>query len=204
MQYSLAVPDPEEPKTAAVTSRAAVVATLALAGAVLVMALVLQCSGDDAPAGGPVSEGMVAPDFELVSLDGERVALSDFAGRPVMINFWASWCPPCRDEFPVLAEARAEHLDAGFEILGVTRNDGEEYSRRFVEDSGAAWPMLPDTDSVAWRAYGAIGLPTSYFVDAEGIVQRFHIGPLNYDQLANHLAAIGLGAQVGEGGGDTT
>ena len=186
------MPRDAEP-TAALTSRTAVIATLLLAGAIIVMVIVVQGwpDGNDG-ASGPVVEGVDAPDFTLANLEGEAVSLSDYAGRPVLINFWASWCPPCREEFPVLAGAREAHADSGFEVLGVTHNDGVEQSRQFVTDSAAEWPILPDTDDVAWGAYGGVGLPTSYFVDADGVVQRVHIGPVTEEQMANQLAAIGV------------
>ena len=191
---------PQQEPTAALTSRNAVVASLLLFGAILLAVVVLQgCAGDEADdtaaeaaQAGPVLEGMAAPDFTLTSLEGESVSLCVFAGQPVLIIFWASWCPPCGDVFPVLAEARVNHGDAGFEILGVTHNDLDEQSRKFVSESGAEWPMLPDGDDAAWDRYGPVGLPTSYFVDGAGVVQRVHIGPVTDEQLANHLAAIGL------------
>lgn len=189
------MPEDEQPKTAAVTSRSAVIATLLLAVAVVVVAIVMQGFGsDETPTTKPVTEGTAAPDFELSTLAGDAMALSDYSGRPVMINFWASWRPPCREEFPVLADARAAHAGEGFEILGVIRHDSDELSGRFVAESAAEWPMLPDHDSVAWGAYHPPGLPTSYFIDADGVVQRVHIGPVSETQIANHLAAIGLPA----------
>lgn len=187
----------EKPRTAAITSRSAVVATLLLAGAVIVMALVLQgCSEAD---DGPIVAGSSAPGFTLTSLEGQQVSLSDYEGRPVLVNFWASWCPPCRDEFPELAKAREAHLDSGFEILGVTRNDAAEKSREFAEASGAEWPILPDPDDAAWEAFSPVGVPTSYFIDPDGVVQRVHIGPLSGEQLGDHLAAIGVPAEAGAG-----
>jgi len=191
------VPRDDEP-TAALTSRTAVIATLLLAGAIILMVIVVQGwdDGGDATASGPVVEGSIARDFTLTSLDGQPVSLSDYAGHPVLINFWASWCPPCREEFPVLADARTAYADSGFEVLGVTHNDGPVESRRFVEDSGAEWPMLPDSEDAVWATYGGVGLPTSYFVDADGVVQRVHIGPVTNEQLTDHLAAIGLPAET--------
>jgi len=205
-EYSRGMPSDNEP-TAALTSRTAIAAALLLVGAIIVMAIVLQgCDGGDdsktatSTAGEPgyVTTGTVAPDFTLTSLEGETVSLSDYTGRPVLINFWASWCPPCREEFPELASAREAHADSGFEILGVTSNDSEDGARRFVADAKAEWPMLPDTGGATWAAYGGVGLPTSFFIDAEGIVQRVHIGPLNEEQLADQLSAIGVPGEATE------
>lgn len=191
---------PENEPTAALTSRTAVVAALLLFVAMLVAVFVLQGCASDEPDGsstggapsGPVREGMVAPAFTLTSLDGETVSLSDYAGRPVLVNFWASWCPPCRDEFPALVRAYADHREDGLEILGVTYNDQAEQARAFAEESGAEWPILSDPDHEAWDAFSPVGPPTSYFVDADGIVQRVHIGAVDEEQLASHLTAIGL------------
>lgn len=207
-RYSHGVTDDPSPGTSPI-SRSAVLATVGLAVAVLAMAVLWQAStpgeetGADpsapeaaaAPAveTGIVRAGVAAPDFTLTSLEGETISLDDYAGRPVVVNFWASWCPPCREEFPVLAAAREAHAGSGLEILGITRNDGAEYSRAFAEDSGAAWPILPDPDGSAWEAYDGVGLPTSFFIDGDGIVQRVHIGPVDEAQLADHLAAIGVG-----------
>lgn len=197
--------EPADPRpNAALTSPAAVVAALALVAAVVVAVVVLQLGTDADPGSspgepsahagshGPVREGDTAPDFTLASLDGEAISLSDYAGRPVLINMWASWCPPCREEFPELVTAYQAHRDDGLEILGVTHDDLPEQSGKFVADAGAGWPILPDPDDAVWDAYGPIGPPTSYFVDGDGIVRRVHIGSMDAEQLASHLAAIGL------------
>jgi peroxiredoxin len=134
--------------------------------------------------------GWTVPDVRLPTLDGDSVALSDFRGRPIVVNFWASWCPPCREEFPVLEAARDRHLEDGLEILGITHNDGPTYSQAFVSERGAAWPMLVDADDRARNAFGAMGLPTSYFVDAHGVVRQVHFGPLDERTLEAELASI--------------
>jgi len=201
--------------TGAVTSRAAVIATLLLFAAIVAMVLMVTLwdadeRGSAAPVGsddpetaqpvsappitlGTVRIGSTAPDFTLISLSGETVSLSDYAGRPVMINFWASWCPPCRAELPLLAAAHDRYQDQGFEILGVTVNDSAYGAQDFVDRIGATWPILLDDDGLAWTAYGGVGLPTSFFVDAAGLVQDARIGPVNEAQLSAHLASIGIG-----------
>jgi peroxiredoxin len=135
---------------------------------------------------------MTVPDITLPTLAGRTLALSDFRGGPVLVNFWASWCPPCREEFPVLAAARERHRAAGFEVVGISHNDGQSYARGYVAEVGASWPMLVDEDDEAWRAFGAVGLPSSYLIDADGVLQRIHFGPLDEAQLEDHLAAVGL------------
>jgi cytochrome c biogenesis protein CcmG/thiol:disulfide interchange protein DsbE len=166
------------------------------AGLLLSLTLTSGCLGDEpasdaaAREAGPVKAGMTAPGFALDSLEGARVSLSDYRGRPVLVNFWASWCPPCREEFPVLATVRQAHEASGFEILGISHRDGERYAREFVEESGAGWPMLVDPDDATWQAYGAIGLPSSYLIDARGVVRQVYFGPLDEARLTGHLSAI--------------
>lgn len=147
--------------------------------------------GDDSLAvgGHPLSD-QAAPEIDLVSLDGERVTLSSLRGRPVLINFWATWCPPCRAEFPLMVEAYAEHAGDGLEILGILHDDAAEGARAFAADQNATWPVLLDPDDVAWSDYLGIGLPTSFYVDADGIVRAFSVGPFTETGLAAQLATI--------------
>lgn len=146
--------------------------------------------GDPTVVGGHPLAGKTAPEIDLVSLDGERVTLSSLRGRPVLINFWATWCPPCREEFPLMVQAYADHADDGLEILGILHDDAAEGAGAFVADQGAAWPVLLDPDDTAWSDYLGVGLPTSFFVDADGIVQAFSLGPFNEAGLAAQLATV--------------
>ena len=131
-----------------------------------------------------------APDIDLLTLDGERVALSDLRGQPVLINFWATWCPPCREEFPLMVDAYAEHADAGLEILGILHYDTADGARQFAAEMGADWPILEDPESIAYADYIVPGLPTSYFVDSEGIVRAFSLGGFTEAGLASQLETI--------------
>jgi cytochrome c biogenesis protein CcmG, thiol:disulfide interchange protein DsbE len=134
--------------------------------------------------------GKPAPEIDLEGLEGERVRLSDYRGRPVIVNFWATWCIPCREEFPLLAKARAEHEEAGLEILGVVHDDTADGARAFVTDLRAEWPMPFDADDVAWNDYGGVGVPMTYFVDPEGVIRAVSFGPLTEAGLAQQLATI--------------
>ena len=148
--------------------------------------------GDEDPlaVGGHPLAGKTAPEIDLVSLDGERVTLSSLRGRPVLINFWATWCPPCRAEFPLMVEAYADHADDGLQILGILHDDAAEGARAFAADQDATWPMLLDPEDEAWKDYLGVGLPTSFYVDANGIVRAFSVGPFSEAGLAAQLATI--------------
>jgi cytochrome c biogenesis protein CcmG/thiol:disulfide interchange protein DsbE len=166
-----------------------------LALIVLLFVLFVPLGGSDPEAdsvtvGGHPLAGKAAPEIALETLDGDPVTLSELRGRPVLINFWATWCPPCREEFPLMVAAYEEHADDGLEILGVMHQDSVDGARAFAEDMGAEWPILIDPDDVAWEAYTGVGLPTSFFIDAEGVVQAFSLGGFTEDGLAAQLETI--------------
>lgn len=119
---------------------------------------------------GVADVGEEAPDFELETLDGETVRLSDLRGRPVVLNFWASWCNPCRKEFPLLKAALKDHASDDLVIVGVTFRDIASDSRDFVEEMNATWPQAIDDDSAAALAYGVRSPPTTFFIDADGVI----------------------------------
>jgi cytochrome c biogenesis protein CcmG/thiol:disulfide interchange protein DsbE len=140
--------------------------------------------------GGSPLYGKPAPPIDLPTIDGQRVRLSDLAGRPVLVNFWASWCIPCRDEFPQLVDAYARHRADGLEILGIVHDDSLDGARAFAAGYGATWPLLDDAQDAAWEDYLGIGVPQSYFIDRDGVVRAFSLGPFTADGLAAQLATI--------------
>lgn len=133
-----------------------------------------------------------APSFELQDLAGERVSLSGLKGRPVVVNFWATWCGPCRTEMPVLEEHFAEN-GGDLVILGVNVGEPADKVGEYVEELGLTFPILLDTESEVYSLYRVRGMPTTFFVDAEGIVRYQHIGSLSETQLVNYLEKIGAG-----------
>jgi peroxiredoxin len=110
--------------------------------------------------------GKTAPDFELQTLDGKTVRLSDYRGRPVLVNFWASWCTPCREEFPFLQQLVNRHDD--LVVLGVTEDTIASEAQAFVRRKHATWPMLEDTGGQVAREYGVKPIPQTMFVDRDG------------------------------------
>ena len=162
---------------------------------VAVSLLLLQQPGDgeaddSVVLGGHPLLGEAAPEIDLLTLDAEPVTLSSLRGRPVLVNFWATWCHPCREEFPLMVEAYAEHADDGLEILGILHDDAAEGARAFAADQAAGWPMLLDPDDVAWNDYRGVAMPTSFFIDGEGIVRAFSLGAFTETGLAAQLATI--------------
>lgn len=123
-------------------------------------------------------EGHLAPDFTLKTLEGGTVRLSDFRGKKaVLINFWATWCPPCRLEMPAMEQIYTEYKDKGFEILAVNiEADVWQEITDFVKELRLTFPILLDPDMKITRKYRIIGLPVSVLIDRQGIVRAKEIG----------------------------
>lgn len=131
-----------------------------------------------------------AADFSLLDLDGNVVSLHDFAGQPVVINFWATWCAPCRIEMPELQNAYDTYQDQDLVILAVNAQEEEQHVREFFAELGLTFPALLDSDGQVGGAYGAFGLPSTYFVNRSGEVTAVHRGILSEDQIEVYLAQI--------------
>ncbi|MGQ0679102.1 MAG: TlpA disulfide reductase family protein [Actinomycetota bacterium] len=121
-----------------------------------------------APSGGLVGSPM--PEFSLPLLgENKDLTRTDLAGRPVVVNFWASWCIPCREEAAVLEAAWKKYADRGVMVLGVNVQDSQADARAFVEEFQLTYPTVRDTDLTLWTKLGVQGLPETFFVDREGV-----------------------------------
>jgi len=141
-------------------------------------------------AGTGIANGVKAPEFELKTLDGKMVKLSDYKGKAVMINFWASWCGPCRAEMPTLQAVYKEFEAEGFVILAVNLNEPDLAVKSFQEKYGLTFPILMDKGDRVSKLYDIVPLPTSYFVDKNGVVQGKWTGEIKKEQLRTFVKKL--------------
>jgi len=139
----------------------------------------------------PPTVGSPAPDFELHTGDGQSIKIANLKGRAVVINFWATWCGPCREEMP-LFQKYAQEQENRLTFLGVNEQEGLEQVGQFTRDLGIQFPILFDLDgSVAGRYY-VRSFPATFFVDSDGVLRAQHLGQMNEDLLVQYLATIGI------------
>jgi peroxiredoxin len=129
--------------------------------------------------------------FELKDLDGDTHELYALRGRPVVVNFWATWCTPCRVEMPELQAVYEQHIDEGLAILAVNFDEpAETVSRFFQDEMGLKFTPLLDIDGLVAERYGVYNFPSTFFISKEGIVQSIHRGPMVRQQIEDHLSRI--------------
>jgi thiol-disulfide isomerase/thioredoxin len=160
-------------------------AVLALGGIILLGAAV-SC----APAAPVARLGGPAPAFALPGLDGRTVRLADFQGRPVVINFWATWCVPCREEMPLLQEAYERYRERGLVVIAVDIEEPEAVMRRWVEQGGFTLTFVRDPDGSEVKRYNVTSAPTTYFVGPDGVIRDLKLGALSRAELDSKLAAL--------------
>ncbi len=132
--------------------------------------------------------GRPAPAVQLSSLDGSSNSLASYRGRPVIVNFWATWCEPCKEEMPLLQTSTSSHPD--LVVLGIDNVEAPSKVRPFVDQLGVRFPILLDEDGSVLEHYQVLGLPTSFFVDRSGTLRSIYRGALTEDVLRDSLAAI--------------
>lgn len=135
--------------------------------------------------------GYTAPDFELQNLAGETIRLSDLRGKPVLINFWATWCGPCRLEMPDIQKIYRIY-QGDFLVLAVNADEQERIVAKFAKDIGITFEVLLDPGANVQSVYQLRGYPTSFLLDREGVIRVQHIGLLSEAQLVEYLTEVGL------------
>ena len=144
---------------------------------ILVSGLVMAGCSANLPSAEGTPVGNPAPDFQLPNLDGKTVSLSDLRGKPVLLNFWASWCRPCRDEMPHIQQVYEEWSDKGLVVLAINLGESSSKVKEFVQSYGLPFPVLLDTKGDIAQKYNVRGLiPTTFFIDKNGIIQVKKIG----------------------------
>ncbi len=147
--------------------------------AVLLAALVFAVYSSLAKGVDDVKIGEQAPNFSLKQLDGTAVKLSDLQGKGVVLNFWGSWCKPCKAEMPALDKKYQELKDKGLVVVGVNISEAPVSVQQFVDQLGVTFPILLDRQSDITRLYNIGPIPTTYFLDSKGIVKDIVIGQMS-------------------------
>ena len=127
--------------------------------------------------------GALAREFSLELLDGSALALSDLRGKVVMVNFWSSWCPPCRREAPILAQVYREYADQPVEFVGVDIWDRRKDALQFIDRYGVTYPNGIDDKGTILIDYGVTGIPETWFIDCKGTTSKKIVGPMDTEKL---------------------
>lgn len=143
------------------------------------------------PANKGTGKGDIAPEFTLTTLDGEEVSLSDYKGKKVVLNFWTSWCPPCKAEMPHMQNYYEDMAsEANVEMLAVNltnKDNGMNQVVSFVDDYGLSFPIPLDEEGQVGNAYQVITIPTTYMIDTSGIIQNKIVGPMDEQMLIDYV-----------------
>jgi len=173
------------------------VAVAAVVGLLALLVWKLTQGGSDVPQAVREGRAIEAPVFSLPRLDREgTLSLEELRGRPVIVNFWASWCRPCREEAPALERVWKRHRDEGLMLIGIDYDDLRSDARAFARRYGMTYPLVYDRDKETVRDYGLTGVPETFFIDREGRVIGQIAGPVDdrrvrdrFDELLRRVLA---------------
>lgn len=140
----------------------------------------------------PKPEPFPAPAFTLDDLEGKKASLSDYKGKPLIINFWATWCIPCIKEMPDLEKLYKERKDEGLELLMINVKESKEVVKKYIEKGGFSFRVLLDKNGDVLREYQVFGLPSTFFIDEKGIVQYSYMGELTVGITKMGLKSISV------------
>ena len=153
--------------------------TAILAIALALGAVATSCTDQPTTNGGtagPPEVGKLAPDFELDTLDGQPVSLSELKGKAVLVNFWATWCGPCRMEMPFIQQIYDEWQGKGLVLLAINIGERPSQVAEFMQGQGLSFPVLLDSNGKVTERYYVTGIPTTFFIDKDGIIQYIKVG----------------------------
>ncbi|MFF2089869.1 TlpA disulfide reductase family protein [Paenibacillus sp. NPDC058174] len=140
-----------------------------------------------------INQGNIAPDFELNTLEGDSFKLSDFRGKKVIVNMWATWCPPCRAEMPDMQKFYDKHKDENITVIAINMTTSEksvDSVPKFLNEFGITFPVLLDDTNKAGDIFQVYALPTSFIIDSKGIIQQKVTGPMNYEMMEKLVSQI--------------
>jgi cytochrome c biogenesis protein CcmG, thiol:disulfide interchange protein DsbE len=138
----------------------------------------------------PAQVDFPAPELILVDLSGEPVSLADYQDKVVLVNNWATWCPPCKAEMPDLEAYYQAHADEAFVLVGISAGDTAQQVASFIQEFGTSFPMWLDPDNAALRAFRNDALPSSYVIDTTGTVRLAWSGAISLEMLEQHVTPL--------------
>lgn len=138
----------------------------------------------------PVTVDFAAPELNLTGMDGETVSFADYRGQVVLVNLWATWCPPCREEMPTLLAFYEKYRSKGFVLIGIDQGETKELVEPFIEEFKLTFPVWLDAGSVAGSEFATMNLPSSYVIDRDGQVRLMWIGGISKKNLEAHVPKI--------------
>lgn len=140
-----------------------------------------------------IEEGKLAPDFVLSDINGKQIKLSDYRGKTVLLNFWATWCPPCKAEMPHMEKLYNKYKKDGFEILAVNVTTSEKNRNnvdQFIEDYGLTFTVPLDENGKVFQDYGIMAYPTSFFIDSDGVIRKKVLGAVDEEVMEKEILRL--------------
>jgi cytochrome c biogenesis protein CcmG/thiol:disulfide interchange protein DsbE len=147
------------------------------------------------PSAAPIV-GAVAIPFELNSMEGKLLTLETFRGKPLVLNFFASWCDPCRDEMPLINELASKAAKDGYSVLGIAVEDTRAAVSEFARETNLVFPIALDLNSTVKRAYRIFGPPATFFIDGQGILRDVVLGPISAERARDALRKTTIGGKT--------